>query len=541
MALVLAGAGCVPAANSGAPPAGDAPATAPTPPAAASQRPKRGGEFHQGGSGNWPHLDPHLVAPNASVVAGTFCVCYSRLLRYKLSGVKLPATVPVGDLAESWEQADDVTFLFRLRPNVTWQNIRPVNGRPLVAQDIVYSYERQRTPGYPNAALLEGVAKLEAVDPSTLKIVLDHPAADFLVNIAAPQSVIVAREAVEVRGDLKEGPFIGTGPFLLDRVVPDGTTVARRNPDYYIPGQPYLDAFTYTVVPDAESTKAAFRARQVDLLSASSVSKEEVEAIRRTIPDILVENVRGLGSATELGLKLDRPPFTDQRVRRAIYKAIDPRQIIDAAWGSGWLSVGLILPAPDWAIPEEEMARLYRRDLEGARQLLREAGFDSGLDFTISVARQSNSAELAGEVIAAQLAEADIRAKLKVVDAATYATQVQDRKDFEAYIGAGGVPASTDAALFGKYHSLGARNITGVSDPKLDDLIERQTLLGRDPERRKKLLLEVQHYLIDQAYVHAFHTFEGPAVFQPYVRDFHPSFGPVNLETYRMAQVWLDK
>src|SRR5438477_414925 len=110
---------------------------------------------------------------------------------------------------------------------------------------------RQRTKGYPNASILDAVSKVEAVDKSTVKITLNASSADFPLSIAAPQSLIVAREAVDLHGDLKDGPLIGTGAFIVDKTDPTGTSILRRNPDYFLPGLPYVDTYEYTVIQDS--------------------------------------------------------------------------------------------------------------------------------------------------------------------------------------------------------------------------------------------------------------------------------------------------
>src|SRR5205085_1694277 len=91
--------------------------------------------------------------------------------------------------------------------------------------------KRGGTFRWANASFLAAVDKIEAVDKYTLKLTALKPAADFLVDIAAPQSVIVAKELVEQKGDLKQGPMIGTGPFIVEKVDPNGTSSAVRNPD----------------------------------------------------------------------------------------------------------------------------------------------------------------------------------------------------------------------------------------------------------------------------------------------------------------------
>lgn len=520
-------------------PSASAPPASAASPTAVVVQAKRGGAYRWASTSSWPHLDPHLTN-NSSVFGYVIGVCYSRLLKFKLKDVALPAFIPIADAAISWEQPDDLTYVFKLRPGMKWQNIPPVNGRPLVADDIIYSYNRQRTKGYPNADILTGILKLEAPDPSTLKITVDKPSADFLINLASSQSPIVSREAVELKGDLKEGPMVGTGPLIVEQANPQGTSAARRNPDYYVPGQPYIDRYEHTFVADYALAKAAFRAGNGETLQAASTSLEEADMYKREDPNVIIQMIKGLGSGTELGMKADRPPFNDLRVRRAIWKAFDPETVIKVASGSGWLSVGLPLPGVEWALPQDEIGRLYKRDLPGAMQLLKEAGLDGGLSFTLSVFNASTFPQSA-EFIVAQWREANIRATIRLLDSATYSEQVRNRGEFEAYIGSAPTYSSADAALFSRFHSKGAANVYGVKDDTLDQMIERQTTLGRNPDERKKLLLDIQRRIIDQQYLHFFHTFEAPSVQKGYVRDYYPGFGGLNLEVDKYAIVWMDK
>src|SRR5262249_41628698 len=158
------------------------------------------------------------------------------------------------------QQLDDLTYLFKLRPGVKWHNIAPVNGRGLVADDLIYSYQRIRDLKAPSAGLLTGISKMEAVDPTTLKLTLDKPNADLLDHLANYNMLIVAKEAVAVNGDLKEGPTVGTGPFMLQEFVVNARVVTRRNPDYFLKGLPYLDGVTAFRTADPSAPGNAFRA-----------------------------------------------------------------------------------------------------------------------------------------------------------------------------------------------------------------------------------------------------------------------------------------
>jgi ABC-type transport system substrate-binding protein len=198
------------------------------------------------------------------------------------------------------------------------------------------------------------------------------------------------------------------------------------------------------------------------------------------------------------------------------------------------------VPAADWLLPEAELRRFYQRDLEGARRLLREAGLEGGLDVTMPYLASSAVYATGGELIIAQLKEANIRVTARPLDYAAFSEQVLIRSEFEIAFGPGVGFSSADGALFGKYHSKGTRNYAKVNDPKLDEMIERQTVLGRRPDERKRLLQEIQRYILEQGYVHAVHSGEHLVGYQPYVRDLQAG-GALASEPDRFTHVWLDK
>src|SRR5262245_1582950 len=90
------------------------------------------------------NLDPHLESLRITGGLGAL-MCYSLLVKFK-SGPELkpPSYVITGDLAESWTQPDDLTYIFKLRQGVKFHNLPPVSGRELVADDVVYSLQRVR-------------------------------------------------------------------------------------------------------------------------------------------------------------------------------------------------------------------------------------------------------------------------------------------------------------------------------------------------------------------------------------------------------------
>src|SRR5262249_27171254 len=148
------------------------------------------------GTGDPPNLDLHTQVTLSLFTMGP-ALAYSKLLQYKAdSSVKSGEFIATGELAESWQQADDTTFVFKLVPNAKWHNLAPVNGRPVVTDDIKFSFERQLALKT-NAAKLGGLNKIDVVDPQTLRLSLAKPDADFLATLADTRNKVVAREVVD--------------------------------------------------------------------------------------------------------------------------------------------------------------------------------------------------------------------------------------------------------------------------------------------------------------------------------------------------------
>src|SRR5207237_7194765 len=132
-------------------------------------------------------------------------------------------------------------------------------------------------------------------------------------------------------GDLKEGPMIGTGPFIVEQIERNGTNIARRNPDYFIHGQPYIDTYQFILVADAPAILSAFRSGNVEIVTQGSLTPEEADALKRTNPGTVIRMVKALGSGNGVGLRLDRPPFNDLRVRQAVYTTFSPQSVTETA------------------------------------------------------------------------------------------------------------------------------------------------------------------------------------------------------------------
>jgi peptide/nickel transport system substrate-binding protein len=532
-----------------APPAPVGATSAPAAPAAAAPAPtgtpeggvpKLGGALKFGATGETSTLDPHGTQSTLLLSQGPG-VAYARLVT-PTSGPqrKDDSLVIVGDMAERWDQPDDTTYVFKLRPGVKWHNIPPVNGRELVADDIVYSYNRQVEMRI-NASYLPAGAKFEAVDKQTVKVTLPKPDADFLATLAAYHNVIVAREAVDLKGDLKEGPTIGTGPWIHESWTPNSVARVKKNPDYYQKGLPYLDALEFPRISDDQVKIAAFRAQELGRAMPGLTAKD-IAALKQQFPQLVTGSYRLIASGLEMGFDQTKPPFNDKRVRQAFQIGIDRQQIIETAFdGSGWVSTLLKVPDHSYVVPDEELkTKWYKRDVAAARQLLAAAGVQTPLEVEFFHLQFVQTWTTAAELTIAQLKEIGVNARLKVVDTTVWSTQQAGQGEYQAYHGAILSGSSANADLYQRYYSTGSRNPTKTRDKTLDDMIDRQAVMSRDPEGRKRALLEIQRYLLDQVYATSIETFVSVYANWPWMRNYRPILQNTG-DHEPLTWVWLDK
>ena len=143
---------------------------------------------------------------------------------------------------------------------------------------------------------------------------------------------IIAPEVVEKFGDLKKAESaIGTGPFLLERYEPNVKTVFKRNPEYFLKDQPYIDGVEWLVLDDESTGLAMYRTGQIDCAPNHwwTVRQADLELLKKSHPHLHYRDFLSI-VASGITMRTDQPPFNDVRVRRAISQAIDRQGLIEA-------------------------------------------------------------------------------------------------------------------------------------------------------------------------------------------------------------------
>jgi len=516
---------------------------------ARAQSPKRGGTLSLR---LWdpPHFDPQLTISYKTHIALTFT--HSRLLKHKAGPGVVPGTFPIeGDLAESWTQPSETTYIFKLRKGVRWQNKPPVNGRELTANDVVYSVERFRTiKGNANAYMLSSLDKVEAPDKYTVKFTLKEPYVWFLDMLANPMAVaIVAKECVEKFGDLKKWEsVVGSGPWMLDSYRPNVGYTYVRNPGYLAPGLPYIDKVEVTVDEDNASRLAAFIAGKYDLGWENPGTINRVDWVQ--IKDTLKQKRPRLQTAeftsnvmSHISMRADQKPFSDARVRQAMSLAIDRQGLIDAtAEGVGVFNPPVPAALKEWSLPVAQLgegAKYYKYDPKEAKRLLGEAGYPNGFPASICFTTYGSTILVdSAQLILKYLKDVGIDSKL-------------DQKEYGAYISScfyGKFDSLTygpqtpflepDNFLFGQYHPGETKNQSHINDLVVADMLVRQRRT-HDVAKRREIIYEIQRYLAKQQYYVQMPSGVYIAVWDSSLKNYGPNVG----YDYggRLAAAWLDR
>jgi len=514
-----------------------------------AQAPKRGGVLTIRG---WdpPHFDTMLTTAYRVHIPITFT--HSRLIRHKAGPAVAPGSFALeGDLAESWTQTNETTYVFKLRRGVRFHPKPPVNGRELTADDVVYSINRFTTvKGNPSAYMLRALDKVEATDKHTVKFTLKEPFAWFLDVVANPVSLpIVARECVEKFGDLKKAEaVVGTGPWMLESYRSGQGMTLVRNPTYFVPGQPYIDRVEILVDEDNASRMASFLAGKYDL------GWEFPGAIARSdwvqIKDTLKQRRPGLRTVeyasnveTHVSMRTDRPPFSDVRVRQAMSLAIDRQGVIDAVFeGVGMMNPAVPAALKDWSLPVAQLgdgARYFKRDLVEAKRLLAAAGYPNGFSASLCYnSYGSTTISDIAELIAKSLKDVGIETKLDVKEYGAFIASCYLGK-FDSLTYGPQTPFLEPDNFLSATHLPGeSKNQSHVDDPVLTDLLVRQrrTL---DVAKRRDLLHEIQRYLAKQQYYVQLPSAVNIGVWDGALKNYGPNLG----YDYggRLVAAWLDR
>jgi peptide/nickel transport system substrate-binding protein len=479
----------------------------------------------------------------------------------------------VGGLAESWEWPDTQTMVIQIREGVYWQDKPPVNGREFTAYDVEYHFNRLMGTGSgftePNpmyGMFLGTFNKVTATDKYTVVVEFNSPA--FWVNFRSIlETIIQSMEAQEVveqyEGINDERRAIGTGPFMLTDYDPGTSMTLEANPNYwgyderYPENQlPYADSVKVMCIPDTSTALAALRSGQIDLINF--LDWKQAQNLAESNPELQQAELPYQG--WDLSMRVDKSPFTDIRVRKALQMALDRETIAETYYGgtvdgkpAGLISpaiTGYCLPYDEW--PAELQAE-YSYDPDTAMALLAEAAADGvfepneygGFD-TVCQATTTDDLGLL-QIIQSQFKDIGVYMDIETYDPVVSRSMISAGEHEQLVAGPGCGPVGAPSALISTHHSANPANASRSQDPIFDALSESMNVVS-DPAEAQQLMIEADQRYLSQHYTVMTFPLVVFNVWQPYLKGYSGEGGiggPMEMITpfwtVAFARCWIDQ
>ncbi len=444
-----------------------------------------------------PTWDIH--SQNNALANGIHASVYESLVYYNSRTFKIE---PI--LATAWKQVTPTQLRMTLRKGVKFHD-----GTAFTADDAVFSLDRAMAKTSNFAVYTQGIDKVVKVDANTIDILTKEPNPVLLNQLTelrmmskawAEKNNSTAPKDIKTKDEnFAHRNAMGTGPFMLKEWQPDQKMVLTRNTAWWGQAEGNVTEVVYTPVKSVATRMAALLSGEVDFVL--DPSPQDLPRVR-TAPNLKV--IDGIENRTIfLGMDQFRDelpgsnvkgknPLKDQRVRKALYQAIDIEAINKVTMrGLGQPTGALVAPQVNgWT---KEVDKRYPYSLDAAKKLLTEAGYADGfeVDFACPNNRYINDESIC-QAVTAMWSKVGVKAKLRTLPLATYFPMIQ-RYEASIYMLGWGVP--TFDALY-SIQSLvrspgaggdGNYNVGRYSNPQMDALVER-TKKETDLKLRTELL-----------------------------------------------------
>ena len=439
-----------------------------------SGEPVNGGELVVGISQDLgDSLDPYQM-----VAAGTKEVLfnvYEGLVKPDSSGNYVPAVASDYVVSE-----DGLTYTFTLRENVLFHN-----GDTVSAEDVLYSFETCAATSVEAdlVAALSAVQNISA-EGDQVVITLSEPNAAFICHVGMVH-IVPADYA-----DQATAP-VGTGPFkFVSRSVQE-SLVVEKFAEYW--GTPaYLDKVTFKIFEDPNALMSALSAGSVDM--ANHLTIDQVDAIGGDFN--CLEGTMNLVQALYLNNAVE--PFNNEKVRQAMSHAVNVDEILELTSAGYGAKLGTSIYPAFGKYFDESLVGYYEYDVEKAKALLAEAGYPDGFAMEITIPSNYTPHMNVGQVIAEQLAQVGIQAKIVPVEWETWLTDVYAGRNFEGTVI--GFTANTlyAGALLNRFISDNESNMINYNNPEYDALM-KQAAASTDDEEQTALYKEAAALLTTTA------------------------------------------
>ncbi|SKC90188.1 glutathione ABC transporter substrate-binding protein [Maledivibacter halophilus] len=392
-------------------------------------------------------------------------------------------------LAETWKQIDDLTWEFKLKKGVKFHN-----GEELKASDVKFSFQRAcESARIGHIVGMIDADNIEIIDDYTVRIPTKEPFSALLPSLCHTGGMILSEKAVNEAGEAYGEKPVGTGPFKFVEWKRGDSLIFERFDDYH-GEKAKIKKLVMRVIPERTNRVIELETGGIDVcydIGANDITRlEENEDI---------EVYRKISFSTGyLGMNCLDDKFKDARVRQAVNYALD----VDAMVNSVLKGVGTVAKGP--LTPNVPGANLelkpYGHDIEKAKQLLKEAGFENGLKTELWTNENKDRINMA-EIIQAQLKEVGIDVEVKILEWGAMLEGLNNKEHEMLILGWNNSTGDPDIGLYAPFHSSKhgkGGNRVCYTNKRVDELLD----LGRktfDTEKRNEIYYEVQEIIYNEA------------------------------------------
>ncbi|NPA03657.1 MAG: peptide ABC transporter substrate-binding protein [Epsilonproteobacteria bacterium] len=430
-------------------------------------------------------LNPLLATDSASGEISGWV--FNGLFKYDKNGSV------TGDLAKKWKFLDKTRLWVELRDNVKWHD-----GEPFSSEDVKFTYELATSPKVvsPYTSEFRFVKKVEVLDKLHLIIYYKKP---YYKALQTWMLGIVPKHILENEKDIMRSSFnqhpIGTGPYMLKGFEVSKNIELKANPNYF-EHKPYIEKIIYHFLPDPSTNFLMLKRRKLDVGSLSPLQLErQIDSSFKEFYNIFEMPSNGY---TYLGFNLKNPKFQDKRIREALNLAINRQELIDILFFShAKVCTGPFMPN---TFAFNERVRPPKVDLERAKKLLKEAGYDEKNPLKFEIATNSNNSIrlYTAQIIQYQLSKIGVEVRIKAMEWQAFLNTIVMPRRFETILLGWGLGLTPDA--YSIWHSknakLGGFNLVSYKNPKVDRLIEeaQETI---EIEKLSKLYKEIFRLIVE--------------------------------------------
>ena len=449
-------------------------------------------------------IDPHYhnLSPNNGLLLHVFEPLVKRDDNQKL----------VPGLAVSWKAIDDLTWEFKLRKNVRFHD-----GSPFTAADVAYTL--QRVPNVPNspssfATFTKPIVDVKVVDAHT--IVFKTAAPHVLLPSDMGSVYIVSKLHGEKAStaDYNSGKAaIGTGPYKLAEYIPNQRVVLKANYGYWGGEEPW-DKVTFKILTNSAARVAALLSGDVQMIETvptsdiAKLSQDKKFALSDKVSNrVIYVHLHQWSDAAppfvtaKDGKPLDKNPFRDARVRKALSMAINREAIADRIMEKKAVPAAQLLP--DFFPGTSKKLKPARHDPEGAKKLLAEAGYPNGFAMTIHGPnnRYINDAAIC-QAIAQFYSRVGIDAKVETMPSSVYFTRATKGELGYMVLGWGtesGEQGSSLRSLLATHDPAKGMGVTTrgrYSNPAFDKMVG-EALVTMDDRKREAMVQQAAEVVMN--------------------------------------------